>query len=48
MRLSDKVALITGASAGIGRETALRFAQEGARIVAVDIHDKEGLATVEA
>ena len=37
MRLQDKVALITGTGSGIGRATALRFAAEGARIVAVDI-----------
>ena len=32
MRLKDKVAIITGASQGIGREYALRFAREGAKI----------------
>jgi len=46
MRLKDKVALITGASGGIGRETALLFAREGASIVCVDVNDKEGKKTV--
>lgn len=42
MLLKDKVALITGAGNGIGRATAVRFAQEGARLVLSDL-DKEGL-----
>jgi NAD(P)-dependent dehydrogenase (short-subunit alcohol dehydrogenase family) len=36
-RFTDKVVLITGAGRGIGRAMALRFAQEGAHIVAADI-----------
>ncbi|MGH9841504.1 MAG: glucose 1-dehydrogenase [Blastocatellia bacterium] len=47
MRLQDKVALITGAGGGIGREAALLFAAEGAAIVTVDINDLGGRGTVE-
>jgi NAD(P)-dependent dehydrogenase (short-subunit alcohol dehydrogenase family) len=46
MRLENKVALITGAGSGIGRESALLFAQEGARIVVVDVNDAAGEAVV--
>ena len=40
--LDHKVALITGGASGIGAGTARRFAQEGARIVLVDVQDEEG------
>lgn len=46
MKLDSKVALITGAGAGIGRESALLFAQEGASVVAVDIQETPGQETV--
>jgi meso-butanediol dehydrogenase/(S,S)-butanediol dehydrogenase/diacetyl reductase len=41
-RYTGKVALVTGAASGIGRETALRLAAEGARIYGADI-DESGL-----
>jgi NAD(P)-dependent dehydrogenase (short-subunit alcohol dehydrogenase family) len=46
-RLQDKVALITGAGSGIGRETSLLFAAEGARVFAVDLNESAGEETVE-
>jgi NAD(P)-dependent dehydrogenase (short-subunit alcohol dehydrogenase family) len=39
MRLRDKIAIITGAGAGIGQSAAFRFAKEGAKLVLADISE---------
>ena len=44
-RLKDKVAIVTGAASGIGRETVLRFVQEGARVVVADRNRAGGMET---
>ena len=38
LKLQDKVAIVTGAGSGIGRACAARLLQDGARVVATDIH----------
>ena len=47
MRLKSKVAIITGAGSGIGKESSLMFAKEGASVVVADIDEKGGKETVE-
>lgn len=46
MRLENKVAIITGAGSGIGKETALLFAEKGAKVVVADVNEKGGEETV--
>ncbi len=48
MRLSKKVAAITGAGSGIGRASAMLFAKEGAKVIVADINDAAGGETVAA
>lgn len=46
MRLKDKVSIITGAANGIGKSTALKFGQEGAKVVVCDLKQNEVDAVV--
>ena len=45
MRLKDKNALVTGAAQGIGRSVCQRFAEEGARVLVVDMNEEGGEKT---
>ena len=42
MRLKDRICLVTGGAAGIGRATAERFAEEGARVIICDLAEEAG------
>lgn len=46
MRLGNKTAIVTGGGSGIGRETAVLFAKEGAKVVVADVNEAGGQETV--
>ncbi len=46
-RLEGRVAVITGGASGMGRATALRFLDEGARVLIADLNEKTGKETLE-
>jgi 3-oxoacyl-[acyl-carrier protein] reductase len=48
MKLAGKVAIVTGAGSGIGAETAITFAAEGARVVCADLDEGTAKRTAEA
>lgn len=45
--LEGKVAMITGTASGVGREAAVLFASEGAKLITADVNELEGLKTME-
>lgn len=47
MRLKDRAAIVTGAASGIGKATAQLFAEEGAKVLAIDLPDR-GLSAAHA
>ena len=47
MKLENKVAIVTGATSGMGRATAVLFAQEGAKVVVVGRNEERAKAVVD-
>ena len=47
MRLQDKVAIVTGAASGMGKEIAVLYAKEGAKVIVSDINAEAAAKTVE-
>lgn len=45
--LENKVAIVTGAGSGIGREIAIIYAEEGAKVIVSDVSEKGGNETVD-
>lgn len=45
-RFAGKVCLVSGAGSGIGQETAISFAREGAKVIAADINEEGGKQTI--
>ena len=46
-RTENKVVIVTGGALGIGRETCLLLAKEGAKVAVTDVLDKEGQELIE-
>jgi 3-oxoacyl-[acyl-carrier protein] reductase len=46
MRMKDRVVVVTGGAAGIGKASALRFSEEGAKVVICDVNESLGQETV--
>jgi len=46
MKLKNKIAVVTGAGAGMGRSVAIRYAKEGAKVVIAEINEQQGEETL--